>query len=62
MNDTTLKQRLTSFLGVLGVPVTRFSSMVGLSPSTVHKWRSGLLRLSESALQRIDILLSQYGF
>lgn len=61
MNDT-LQRRCTRFLDALGVPVTSFARMVGLSPSSVHKWRSGILKLSESTLQRIDHLLSTYDF
>lgn len=62
MNEVEIKERCTHFLSALGVPVTAFGRLAGLSASTLYKWRSDLLRLSESSLNKIDNLLSKYGY
>ena len=60
--NTTLQQRCTRFLEALGLPVTAFGRLVGLSSSSIHKWRSGLLKLSDVTERKIDQLLHKYGF
>lgn len=60
--DNTLQQRCTRFFEALGVPITAFSRMIGVSASAVYKWRSGLLRLSETTEYKIDKILTRYGF
>lgn len=61
-NKTLLQERCTRFLTALGLPVTAFSRMIGISPSAVYKWRSGLLKLSEGTERKIEQILLKYDY
>ena len=64
MNNTKqqLFERIDQFTGELGIPVTAFTRNVNISVSSYYKWRSGVLKISDIALQRIDEYLAKYGF
>ena len=57
-----LKNRTQSFMGDLGVPMTRFAMRIGLCRQSIYRWLKGDIRLSNDALKRIDTFLTKYGF
>lgn len=61
MNDL-LRQRCERFLLAFGTPVSRFCSMIHLSPAAYYKARRGELELSDATISRIDDFLTGHGF
>jgi len=57
-----IKERTLTFMSEVGVPTSAFAKNVGLSASTLYKWKIGLVKISSSALNRIDEYLSKFGY
>lgn len=62
INNVELEKRITKFMTELGIPMTAFCKNIGMSTSTIRKWKKGQVQLSETRLQRIDEYLRKYGF
>lgn len=62
INNVELEKRITKFMAELGIPMTAFCKNIGMSTSTIRKWKKGQVQLSEIRLQRIDEYLRKYGF
>lgn len=60
--NNTIKERTLTFMDEVGVPVSAFAKNVGLSASTLYKWRLDLIEISSPALQRIDDYLKRFGY
>lgn len=62
INNVELENRITKFMTELGIPMTAFCRNIGMSTSTIRKWKKGQVQLSDAKLQRIDEYLRKYGF
>jgi len=58
----TVKERTLCFMNEVGVPVSALAKNVGLSASTLYKWKLGLIKISPSALKRIDDYLRRLNY
>ena len=54
-----LIDRVISFLEITGMPRTKFSQKVGLSPITVYNWLRGKQTISEKASNRISHFIDE---
>ena len=62
INNNELEKRASKFLLELGIPMTAFCKNIGMSTSTIRKWKNGQLQLSEKTAKHIDEYLCKYGF
>lgn len=56
------QERCKQFLSELKLPVTRFCTLINISPQAYYKWIKGELNLSIATVNRIDQVLNRYGF
>lgn len=57
-----LYERCFRFCNELGVAVTRFCSNVGISPTTLYRWRNQEIDVSEQTQRRIADYLERFGY
>ena len=57
-----LKERTHRFIDELGVIVAKFARNVGIGHSTLYRWWSGDIELSERLENKIDEYLRRYGY
>lgn len=57
-----LKERTHRFIDEVGVVVARFAGNVGIGISTLYRWWSGDIKLSERLENKIDEYLRRYGY
>ena len=62
INNLQLENRITTFMTELGIPMTAFCKNIGMSTSSIRKWKNRQLQLSDAKLQHIDEYLRKYGF
>ena len=60
IND--LKARCRMFLGITGIPITKFCKRLDMATSSYYRWQRETLDLSQARLTAIDSYLSQFGY
>ena len=58
----TTKERCSSFISDLDLPVRRFCKNVDISSTTYYRWQSDDLRLSQETENRIKNYLQRFGY
>lgn len=62
MNQDILRKRTKEFIETLKLPISRFSSVIGIERSTYYKWIKGEFDLGEKRTAIIDEYLKRFGF
>lgn len=56
----TLKEKISDFFVITGMPKTKFCQKVNLTTQSLNSWLHGTLNLSKDTLGRIENYLSKF--